>query len=301
MGDRANEQDREDHDAGEHGHDLSYVKILDGASATSLAPRARAFGTIQDVAKASHVDAETVTLNDGYGALVFEYDVTGNGVTAGRVNVDISAATDAASVGVILAAAINASTTKHADGTGFAMTAVHTGTGLVYVWSENFGTVGNKTITETVADVGFTVSGLSGAVNGVSLVRGETPGDPSQGFQLVDETEDVLFVATSRSGTGTMTFSGRLWTYQAIPKIATPNSPLSLPPGVWAPHGIAVAADTDRGLLNNLITVAESFSLSDHLTFQQAVGEIRHASRAYCQVVTLGGTSPVFDAWLKGR
>src|SRR5262245_19454641 len=95
-------------------HEVSYVKILDGATATTNAPRARAFGTIQDVAKANHVDGETVTIHDGYGSRIFEYDVTGNGVTAGRVAVDISGATDAASVGAILVTAINSAT--HVDG-----------------------------------------------------------------------------------------------------------------------------------------------------------------------------------------
>src|SRR3990167_5215792 len=185
-----------------------HLKILNGVTATSAAPLAHAFGTVQTVAKANFVDTETLTLHDGYGSRVFEFDVAGDGVTAGRVAVNISGDTTAAQTAATLVTAINGAT--HTDGTVFAMTARHVATGLIYLECDNAGTIGNQAISETVADAGFVVANLAGALDGVPLAKGRTVGDPKQGFDL-SGLDSALFVARSRSGSGTMTFQGRLW------------------------------------------------------------------------------------------
>lgn len=113
-----------------------------------------ATGSIQDVAKASHVDAETTTISDGVLSKVYEYDVAGDGVTAGHIAVNVSGAVTAADCGAALAAAINAS--------GQAITAQHVGGGLVQLVNDNIGTAGNVAITTTVASGSYTHTGMSG-------------------------------------------------------------------------------------------------------------------------------------------
>lgn len=115
-----------------------------------------ATGSIQDVATASHVDGETVTINDGQGnTKIFEYDVAGDGVAGGHVAVNISAAVSAHDVAVILIAAINGVS-------GFKVSAVDGLNGLVKLTNAIGGTSGNHTITTTVASGSYAVSGMSG-------------------------------------------------------------------------------------------------------------------------------------------
>jgi hypothetical protein len=103
-------------------------------------------GTITCVAKASMADTDIMTINDGTTTVTYEFDTAGNGVTGGRVQVNISGATTAASVAVILKAAIEANQTY--------ITVTHDGLGVLTLAS----TTKNITLTETVANAGFLVS-----------------------------------------------------------------------------------------------------------------------------------------------
>lgn len=118
-----------------------------------------ATGTITCVAKASLVDAETVTISDGTHVKIFEFDVNGTGVGVGHVEVNVSAATSAADVAAILHAAINAITT------GFTVTSTDNLDGTLSLKNDANGVLGNVTITETVVNAGFLVSGMSGGVD----------------------------------------------------------------------------------------------------------------------------------------
>ena len=67
-----------------------------------------ASGSITTVAVASLVDAETFTLDDGvHPATVFEFDKASDGVTSGRVNVDVSTDVSADDVRDRIISAIN--------------------------------------------------------------------------------------------------------------------------------------------------------------------------------------------------
>lgn len=104
-------------------------------------------GTITCVAKASMADTDYVTINDGVAAaVIYEFDTVGDGVTGGRIQVDISGATTAASVAVILKAAIEANQTN--------LTVTHNGSGVLTLAA----TTRNITVTENVADAGFLVT-----------------------------------------------------------------------------------------------------------------------------------------------
>src|SRR5690349_865780 len=80
-------------------------------------------GTITCIAKASMADTDFITINDGTTSVLYEFDTAGNGVTGGRVQVNISGATSAADVAVILKAAIDANQTY--------ITTTHNGSGVL--------------------------------------------------------------------------------------------------------------------------------------------------------------------------
>jgi hypothetical protein len=104
------------------------------------------------VAKANLVDGETLTISDGLRTEVFEFDVAGDGVVAGRVQVNVSADVTAEDVEARLITAIN--------GTSLAVTASNGGAGVVAVLRDS---VGFLSADDTVADDAFTVTSVTAA------------------------------------------------------------------------------------------------------------------------------------------
>jgi len=117
-----------------------------------------AFGALVTVPKANLVDGETVVITDATGtAYTFYFDVSGTYVPGGgydatNIQVDISGDTTADDVATTLAAAINASV----------FTAPVPGANVVNVTQTAPGVTGNRLMSSTVADPGFTVDGLGG-------------------------------------------------------------------------------------------------------------------------------------------
>jgi hypothetical protein len=125
--------------------------------------------TIQFIAQASMVDGETVTLRDGRNSIatVFEFDKTGNGVTAGRVAVDISTAVTADDCANAFRTACNA------VGDTLRITCGTPTSGLVTLTNDHKGSHGNTTVSETVANAGFIKTNFTGGVTDpFCLVRG---------------------------------------------------------------------------------------------------------------------------------
>lgn len=123
-------------------------------------------GTITCIAKASMADTDIITINDGINAAkVYEFDTVGDGVTGGRVQVNISGATTAASVAAILKTAIEANQTY--------ITVVDAGSGVLNLSA----TSRNLTITETVGNASFLVSygPIASAASGSMYVPANTP------------------------------------------------------------------------------------------------------------------------------
>jgi len=109
-------------------------------------------------------DGETFTINDGLiSAVTFEFDRDGS-VGAGNVAINVSALATASQLATAVESAINASS--------LSVTANAVG-GTVTLTHDIAGTVGNNPVTETVADAGFTVTGLTGGGNG-TMVGAET-------------------------------------------------------------------------------------------------------------------------------
>ncbi len=122
-----------------------------------------ATGTITTVAGASLVDGETFVLNDGINAAVtFEFDNNASVVpTATLRAVAFTAGDSADTVRDTIIAAVTAAPT-------LAISAVSGGAATVSLTNDNVGYFGNKTITETVANVGFVVAGMSGGTGSAS-------------------------------------------------------------------------------------------------------------------------------------
>ncbi len=117
----------------------------------------RATGTITCTTFANYADTDYMTLGDGLSApKLYEFDTAGDGVTAGRIQVNISGATTAADVATILKTAIDANQPS--------LSVVRT-SGVLAVTHKLQGTVGNVTITENVANAAHTVAGMSGGVD----------------------------------------------------------------------------------------------------------------------------------------
>jgi hypothetical protein len=120
-----------------------------------------ATGSITTIAGASLVDGETFTLNDGINAAtIFEFD-SGGGVTPGNVAVAFTGGDSADVVRDSIIAAVNG------VGAGLLITASNGGAATVTLTRDNVGYY-NIAITETVANVGFVVSGMSGGSGSAS-------------------------------------------------------------------------------------------------------------------------------------
>ncbi len=131
---------------------LSRVNVL---TDVSVPAGVAASGTIVAVAKASLIDTETFTLDDGINpALVFEFDLPPDGIT-GDVLVDVSADTTDVEVATRMVSAINGVgatlllTASNASGTSATVTITH----------DQVGTIGNVTTwADTVVNGGFVVT-----------------------------------------------------------------------------------------------------------------------------------------------
>jgi len=115
-----------------------------------------AVGTITTVGPSSIVDGETFTLNDGVNQEVFEFD-KGDGGTTGHVVVDISSAGGANGVAGTVNGAINTEQTA-----GRLTITSSRSSNVLSLTNTQAGSAGNQPITETVANSGFLVSGMSG-------------------------------------------------------------------------------------------------------------------------------------------
>lgn len=104
-------------------------------------------GTIQCIAKAAMADTDYMTISDGVTTKLYEFDTVGNGVTAGRVQVNISSDTSPADVAARLRTAILAAQPL--------LNVVNGGGGVLTVTREVRAT-SDITMTENVAGGGFT-------------------------------------------------------------------------------------------------------------------------------------------------
>ena len=232
------------------------VQLLSGVTATNGAG-SMARGSITTVAVANLVDTETFTLDDGLTPKVFEIDKAGDGVTAGRVQVNVSTDTTAGDVRDRIITAINAS--------GLTMTASIGGAAVVALINTVVGTAGNTTSAETVADAGFVVTNMTGAVAGVVLRSAVA------GVEIGDSAD---LVVASTAGSGTMSAAVRLWGYSAVAHD-------------WFPLGVGV--DTLKGTINGGVTLQETGG--DAIAHVENIEGLENIERIHAEITSIGGTA----------
>lgn len=110
----------------------------------------KARGNIKCVTKANLVDGETVTI----GSTIFEFDVAGDGVGGGNVQVDVSTDTTATQVATRLKTAI--------EGQSLGLTGRVDDNGALYLSASATGSAYNYVLSETVANSGFYVNSMIG-------------------------------------------------------------------------------------------------------------------------------------------
>jgi len=186
-----------------NGRNITYASLVPDTTTLTDNPLPvwAAAGTITAVAKAALLDNEGFVLNDGLNPAVnFEFKVTGafqSKAALPRAVVDVSGATDAASVAVIIAAAIN-STASAVQPNPLAITAATPVGAVVSLTNDKSGTAGNVAITETVADAGFLVTGMTLGVATTVVNVTSTALFDSEGFFQIDSE---IFMYTGKTAT----------------------------------------------------------------------------------------------------
>ena len=161
---------------------------------------AAATGSIRAIPAADILDTETFTLDDGTNpALDFEFD-KGGGIT-GDVQVNIAGDTTAEDVRDTIVAAING-----VGGTLAITAAPGAYSNTLTLTNDSVGAAGNVTITDTVADAGFVVSGMSGGVTAGStktvLYLTDSLTSPTNYIALnVDSSNRPILKITNNLGT----------------------------------------------------------------------------------------------------
>lgn len=132
------------------------ILIKTGAGATdwSTLGGAKAEGSITVPAAEDLADGDNFTIDDGINdAVIYEFD-DDDEVTEGSIAIDLTDLTTAASVAVVVVAAIEA------NQPALALTDNEDGT--IDIVHRVPGTFANATITEDVTDAGFSVTGMTG-------------------------------------------------------------------------------------------------------------------------------------------
>ncbi len=127
---------------------------------TSISPRA-ATGSITAALGNQQQDGETFTLDDGFNPpTVFEWNLLGTGVGAGRVRVDYTQTYGQGMMAMALRDAVNS------VGGTLLITATHSGGPTAMLDHDRLTSLGNRPITETVSNGQFVVQGMSGGAAG---------------------------------------------------------------------------------------------------------------------------------------
>jgi hypothetical protein len=155
-----------------------------------------ATGTITAVAGASLVDGETFTINDGINTpTVFEFD-SGGGVGGGNIAVTFTGGDSASTVAASILAAING------VGATLLVTASSGGGAVTNLTHDRGGTVGNRAVTETVANAGFIVTGLTGGAGDIKVLSQASSETPTEAAAVDAGTALGVVIATLATDVG---------------------------------------------------------------------------------------------------
>lgn len=232
------------------------VNVSDGGELSAT-------GTITTVVAADLLDNETFTITDPpNGPLVFAFNVTGltpdGGYipVPGEVEVDVSAAVTADDVRDAIISAINGETHPAT----FRIVAEDGGAGVVDITNEAPGTDGNVLITDTVADAGFTTTGMAGGTDANALTVTEAVDNATAVIDLLQFNVGVtLAVINSDLAVGEIDeedleeihhiLAGEIYTVPAGVQIES-GSVFSVSPAPNTTGGPAFVAGTNREVFN---------------------------------------------------
>lgn len=239
-----------------------------------------AAGSITTVAAASLIDGETFTLNDGvHAATVFEFDSNAT-VTVGHVAVTFSGGNTATQIRDAIIAAVNGVTST------LNITAAPGTSAQVLLTNDTAGTVGNVTITETVANSGFTTIGMTGGTDSGEIDIAVTPGARTPA-QIVTDINAAIDASTLFSGTAPNTlasfvqFGGSGNDVMFI--IKSYSTPAALPGG-FDHHSIVSVL---QGTLESVLGFA---------TFQAASGTPTATNKPATMLSSIAGTYAITTA-----
>lgn len=222
----------------------------------------KATGSITTVAKASLLSGEKVVIGDGRGVtLEFVFDLTGSAVTlaTNQRRVDVSADTTADQVRDRLITVINTSSELR-------VTASSGGAATVTLTNDFPGTDGNVTVTETVANGTFAVTGMTGgSLSGLPLRGGKCAENAS-----FNEDNSIRVGVKSTAGSGTMTASVNVWGYQA---------------------------DLQRWWIIQQLKAGAAIgeTSADKIDYSEEVAGVRHFDRIYGELAAVAGTTPSYE------
>lgn len=189
--------------------EAKYVLALrENLNDITVAAAAKATGTITCVSKAELVDGEKFVIDDGTRVVTFWIDQTGGytpigGYDATNVRLNVSGCTDADSVVDVVVAAINVATIDitASEGTSPIVNLLHDSNGPY-----------NYTITETVDDADFAVTGMTGGGGGnVAVLTGSVKPDKN------------IAIAATKLGAATAQLAGRIGT-NSLTEVAGSNA-----------------------------------------------------------------------------
>lgn len=271
---------------------MSFIKVLDAATAANSKPVSQSTCTFVCQSKANHTAGDYFVLDDGWTRKLYQLDKTGTdtalvpqtmaafadqGVTL--VRIDISAATDATSVGDLAVTAVAAAQR---------IVPVNTA-GSVACTSKDW--INTRTIRpnqEAVTHASFTMSQWSGSTQGFELGPHKRT---AIGSGALNNQDQLWLLVRSNIKTGTtMTAALRVWVLSE----ATTR--------IWTPLG--AGPDTTKGMIN-LANAAATFLIGEDQTNELSHTELMTGmaifDRFYLELVSVDAVTTAIDAFVATR
>lgn len=190
------------------------------------APNVAATGSLTFPAGSLINDGETFTLNDGINsATVFEFN-SGGGVTGGNVGITYTGSETAAQIRDLARTAING------VGSTLRITASNLSSAGLTLVNDVGGEAGNQLVTDTIADAGFTHTGMSGGTSTADQWTynglGECRVERLLGSQALSDPSGTL-VTFPEPGSDKLVVRGGVTVSTSITPAATVSVPSPLP------------------------------------------------------------------------
>lgn len=241
-------------------------------------------GSITVVAGSALVDGDNFTIDDGVTSITFEYD-------------DDSSATGTpiSFTGSETATVIRNNTISAINSSGLLVVASPVGTDEILVVHLIGGTSGNNAITESVADGGFTVSGLSGGVGGpeetIEFTANDVENDsltlktPLQNVHVAGESVELVYPGAAVETCSVLQFGVDWSLHETEPRKIT----------VFTPEESLVLTLRDASYLHGAVPAPAATVLTQELAIGDDVLVVSNASGfAVSGIASVAGTEVLY-------